>query len=180
MRIKEFSQIATKSGDSGKAADYSGNRIKKSDPLFELLGTIDETNTFIGLSYHYGHNEDLKKIQKTLERAAAQIAMDPGSKSYEKLEKLDASDVSWLEKAGQKALGETGFEAGFVLPGSDTSMTGAFYDVARTIARRCERAVWRYIETSRRKDLETITEYINRLSDYLYVLARMEKPGDTN
>ena len=171
MYIKNVNQVATKNGDKGISKDYSNKSYKKSDILFETLGSIDELNSFLGLCYHYTKCEDIILIQKKLQEISAVIATNPESELYHKIELLKIKDVEWIEARMQLALDNHPIEARFTLPGSEKSLNGAYLDYARTLARKAERRLNEFEEKHNRKDLDTIKSYINRLSDFLYVLS---------
>ncbi|HPJ86351.1 MAG TPA: ATP:cob(I)alamin adenosyltransferase [Bacillota bacterium] len=175
MKISKLSQIATKKGDTGMSANYEGDLFPKSDRLFDVLGSLDECESILGICYHYGKNEDLKKIQKDLEKAAAQVASHPHENFSGRMDKLTVVDITWLELSAQTMLDKKNLDPGFVLPGSETTLAGAYYDFARTVVRRCERSLWKFIEKNNRDDLNIVAGFVNRLSDYLYVLARFEE-----
>ncbi|XMB71479.1 ATP:cob(I)alamin adenosyltransferase [Mycoplasmatota bacterium WC30] len=171
MYIKKVNQVATKNGDKGISKDYSNISYKKNDILFETLGSIDELNSFLGLSYHYTKCEELIFIQKELQKISAIIATNPESELYKKIELLNTENITWVEEKMQLALDNHPIEARFTLPGSEKSLNGAYLDYARTLARKAERRLTEFAEKHNRKDLNTIKSYINRLSDYLYVLS---------
>ncbi len=171
MNIKDVSQISTKNGDKGKSKDYSNREFKKNNILFETLGTIDELSSNLGMAYHYTNFEDLMKIQRDLQSLNSFIATDPNSKVYSKLQPMSAESVKWLEEKMQNFLDQKPLEPRFTLPGSEKSIKGAYIDIARTIARRAERRLTEFVETHQRTDLDLVQSYLNRLSDYLFVLS---------
>ena len=142
-------KIYTKSGDKGTTSLIGGNRIEKDSIRVEAYGTIDELNSYIGLCYHYLKNEDrdaLRKIQTILT-----------SEDVEELENLVDYYTSKVEKINE-----------FIIPG--TSLCSANLHIARTICRRAER---RITTLSKQDEINPeLLKYINRLSDFLYILAR--------
>ncbi len=171
MFIKKVNQVATKNGDKGISKDYSNISYKKNDILFETLGSIDELNSFLGLSYHFTKYEDIILVQKELQKISAVIATNPESELYQKIELLYDKDVQWIEDRMQLVLDNHPIEARFTLPGSEKSLNGAYLDYARTLARKAERRLSEFAEKHNRQDLNTIKSYINRLSDFLYILS---------
>ncbi len=171
MKINKTNQISTKNGDKGSSNDYSSRSFKKNNILFETLGTIDELSANLGLAYHYTHLSDILTIQKELQKINSLIATDPISEQYKKLSKLEVCSVEWIEKRIQETLDLKPIEPRFTLPGSEKSLKGAYIDVSRTITRRAERRVIEFVDLNQRSDLEMIQSYMNRLSDYLYVLS---------
>jgi len=171
MYIKNVKQIASKLGEKGSSKDYSSREFKKNNILFETLGTIDELSSYLGLAYHFTKCEDIIEIQKLLQNINSQLATDPNSENYGKLNVVKEESVLWLENRMQISLDNKPLEPRFTLPGSEKSLNGAYMDVARTIARRAERRLTDFIELHQRYDLEIVQSFINRLSDYLYVLS---------
>lgn len=171
MYIKNVKQIASKLGDKGTSKDYSSREFRKDDALFEVLGTLDELSSNLGLAYHYTKHNDLIQIQKDLQKINSLIATDPFSEWYSKLEPLKDDSVIWLEKKMQDMLDAKPLEPRFTLPGSEKTINGAYLDVCRTIARRAERRLTVFVESKHRKDLGLVQSYVNRLSDYLFVLS---------
>lgn len=169
--IRKIKYISTKIGDKGTSKDYSNREYRKSDILFETLGTIDELSSFLGLTYHYSKYEDIKKIQKDLQNINSVIATSPASDLYRKITMISDEDVNWLESSMQKALDIKSIEPKLFLPGSEKSLVGAYFDVCRTLARKAERRINQYAEKYHRADLKELKSYINRLSDFLFVLS---------
>jgi cob(I)alamin adenosyltransferase len=99
------------------------------------------------------------------------IATPPDSKQYNNLQKLEEENISWLEKEMQLVLDIKPLEPRFTLPGSEKSVEGAYLDVCRTLSRRAERRLVDFVKKHNREDLSLVNKYINRLSDYLYVLS---------
>lgn len=172
MPITKTDQISTKNGDEGKSKNYVNESFEKDDILFEVLGSMDELSSFLGLSFQYTKREDLLTIQRTLQDINTIIATNPNHTLYCKIRKLTSADVGILEKNMEALLNICPLEPKFCLPGSETSLGGAYVDVARSIARRAERTLVRFVKETSREDLKNVLMYLNRLSDYLFVLAR--------
>lgn len=160
-------KITTKTGDKGTTGLANGERLPKSDLLFEVIGTVDELNSWLGLVAVGLDQEEttqrdwIYSIQDTLFYVGAELARSPKAKLTEKqVEKLETYNAQ-LEK---QMTGE--WHTQFVLPGG--TELGAQIDIARTVCRRCERLVVKYVEAE--KVSPAILKYINRLSDFLYIL----------
>ncbi len=174
MKIDNVHIISTKKGDQGTSKNYSNQSFSKDDILFDTLGTIDELSSHLGLTYHHTNYEKIKVIQTTLQAINALIATDLSvhPERYEALRKINDKDIVALEEEGQKHLQQNPLEPRFVLPGSEATLGGAYCDLARAVCRRAERTLVRYVNTTNRRDLEGPKKYLNRLSDFLFILAR--------
>lgn len=154
--------VYTKTGDGGQSGLANGVRLGKDELIFEVLGTLDELNSHLGSCVVILPKEKkLPEIQNTLFYLGAEIA---GSKKAI----LSGDTVTELEKLIddlQKKMGENWYQK-FLLPGG--SEAAARLDIARTVCRRCERLIVTY--STHKKVSPEILKYINRLSDYLYVL----------
>jgi cob(I)alamin adenosyltransferase len=171
-------KIYTKTGDSGETSLFGGKRVKKYDLRIESYGTIDELNSHIGLlrdqkiDKHTYHT--LIKIQNELFSIGAMLATPP---EKEKLKSgrnrlqstiISKDEISFLEEEIDKMESTLKPMTNFILPGGHSSVS--ICHIARCICRRAERiTVQLKEEQSVNKDILT---YINRLSDYLFVLAR--------
>lgn len=171
MKLDKLKYVSTKTGDKGTSSNYSNERFRKSNVLFEVLGTIDELSSFLGMTYHFTKYEDIKNIQKNLQKIMAIIATSPDAKNYQNLEKLNIDEISKIESTMQGLLNEKPLEPKFYLPGSEKSKKGSYFDVCRAITRRAERRIDEFIIEHNRTDLEEVRSYMNRLSDYLFLLS---------
>jgi len=171
MPIDKLQHIATKYGDSGLSKNYENKSFKKTHILFETLGTMDELSSYLGLTYHYCKIEFIKVIQMNLQNINSLIASEYNSDLYNILTQIEEKDVIDLEELIQEYLDKKPLEGRFYLPGSEKTKSGAFIDVARTIARKAERKLNAFVELEKREDLEVSKKYLNRLSDYLFVLS---------
>lgn len=172
MPITKTDQISTKNGDTGTSKNFINESFSKDDILFEVLGTMDELSSFLGLSYHYAKLEIIKDIQRKIQDLNALVATNPEHKLYQKLKKIEEEDVTFLEIEMEVLLERHPLEPYFYLPGSETSLGGAYVDVSRTITRKAERLLVHFQKDTGRSDLSIVLKYVNRLSDYLFVLAR--------
>ncbi|RFP65540.1 cob(I)yrinic acid a,c-diamide adenosyltransferase [Hymenobacter lapidiphilus] len=164
-------KIYTKTGDKGLTSLIGGTRVPKSSLRIECYGTVDELNSYIGLVRDQPVNEArrtlLKEIQDRLFTVGASLASDP-EKSKMKIPDLHAEDVELLEQEMDR-MNETLPELRvFVLPGGHQSVS--FAHLARCVCRRAERLVIHLNEDEFVAEL--VAMYLNRLSDYLFVLSR--------
>jgi cob(I)alamin adenosyltransferase len=171
MPINKLKHIATKFGDSGVSKDFEDRSYKKSHILFETLGVMDELSSFLGLSYHYCQEEFIKVIQMNIQNINSLIASEFDSDLYNIITQIKEEDVIILEEKIQKYLDDKALEPRFYLPGSEKTKAGAYVDIARTVARKAERRINAFVEHENREDLELSKKYLNRLSDYLFVLS---------
>lgn len=159
--------ITTKNGDGGMSSLIKTKNVPKSDERFHLLGSIDELTSHLGLLKTHVNiartKEMLTSIQDTLITIMAGIA-DPHNMKY----KLSEEKLGDLETQMQSLEESFTMPSGWALPGGNPASAEA--DVARTVARRCER----YLSsvTIRFGSDKVVKQYLNRLSDYLFLLAR--------
>jgi len=165
-------KIYTKTGDKGETSLIGGTRVKKHHVRIESYGTVDELNSYIGLvrdqEVNAGRKDLLKEIQDRLFTIGASLASDP-EKSKMKIPDLHAEDITLLEKEIDKMNEVLPELRVFVLPGGHQSVS--FCHLARVVCRRAERLVIALQEESFVSEL--VVQYLNRLSDYLFVLSRM-------
>lgn len=145
--------IYTKQGDKGKTGLYSGRRVSKSSLIIEALGTIDEAVSWLGV---VGGQVAIQKNLMTISSILAGAKLKFPKSKTTKLEK----EIDKLEKKLPKL-------AGFIVPGG----RGAKLHYARALVRRCERVVVS-VQSTKYRVQNNILIYLNRLSDYLFMLAR--------
>jgi len=170
-KLKDMRQIVTKNGDAGTSKDYVGDIHPKNDVLFDCLGTIDELSSSLGLSYHYCHESSIKHIQRILQKIASLVATPSDHELRKKIDGVSDDDIAFLETAIQQELDTKDIETAFVLPGSEQSKKGAYLNMSRAVTRRCERVFTAFIGDKDDEELKRGLAFMNRLSDYLYVLA---------
>ena len=169
--MPEEIKIYTKGGDKGDTSLLGGTRVPKSHERVEAYGNLDELNSFIGLirdqeiQDHY--RDVLIRIQENLFIAEALIARDPEKEAMH-LPVLREEEITLLENEIDRMNEELPPLRNFVLPGGH--VTVSYCHVARTVCRRAERSVIRLNKISPVEDI--IIRFLNRLSDYLFVLAR--------
>lgn len=162
--------IYTKTGDRGETSLY-GCRLPKDHPLLEAIGSLDELNANLGVVIAGSNDEWLKielaAIQTELFTLGAELAT-PVGQNITGLKLLEAADITRLEQMIDKYEHQLPPLKNFILPGG--TMVAAELMRARAVARRAERAV---IEVTRRQVIRPpVQQYLNRLSDYLFILAR--------
>jgi cob(I)alamin adenosyltransferase len=164
-------KVYTKKGDKGTTGLIGGTRVVKHHLRIEAYGTVDELNSYIGLIRDQDIDEDSKtllvEIQDRLFTMGSMLANDP-DKSKMQLPPLFEADVIKLEEAMDKMDENLPLMKTFVLPGGHTTVS--YCHVARCVCRRAER-----IATHLNEEIgvdELVLSYLNRLSDYLFVLAR--------
>jgi cob(I)alamin adenosyltransferase len=164
-------KIYTKTGDKGQTSLLGGSRVPKHHLRIESYGTIDELNSYIGLlrdqAINTMHIEVLLEIQDRLFTIGSYLASEP-QKSKVKIPLLNEEDVVFLEKQIDELNDALPPMRSFILPGGHTTVS--FCHIARCVCRRAERLVVHLSETETVSDI--ILRYLNRLSDYLFVLAR--------
>lgn len=161
-------KIYTKTGDEGKTSLVGGKRVPKNHPRVMAYGDIDELISWIGL-LRTGlpeHDYELRRIQCALMNGSAHIAAEDSSKP---LPAFPEEDIAWLEGQIDKMTQTIPEQKAFVLPSGPRE--AALCHVARTVCRRCERSSIS-IGGQQGEDVRKTVKYINRLSDYLFTLAR--------
>lgn len=170
-----MANIYTKGGDKGKTSLIGGSRVSKSDLRVECYGTIDELTAALGLAYalaeHCFTRKMIRAIQEKLFTYSAELAAD--DKGMKKLEGklLTEADIVFLESMIDRCTVVNGLQKCFVVPGE--SPASAALHLARTIARRGERNIVRLTEKKALR--KEVVQYINRVSDAVYALARLEE-----
>ncbi|GAB3992584.1 cob(I)yrinic acid a,c-diamide adenosyltransferase [Spirosoma daeguense] len=171
-------KIYTKTGDKGQTALIGGRRVSKSDARIDAYGTVDELNAWIGLlrdqPVNIGRKEVLVDIQDRLFTIGAELATDPektttSTGSRRPTPMLESADITALEVAIDTMEAQLQPLRAFILPGGHESVS--YCHVARTVCRRTERLVTSLHEHTPID--EQILQYLNRLSDYLFVLGRL-------
>ena len=164
-------KIYTKTGDKGLTSLIGGTRVPKSSLRIECYGTVDELNSHIGLvrdqDVNAGRRPLLKEIQDRLFTIGSALAADP-EKSKMKLPDLHAADVTLLEDEMDRLSLDLPELRAFILPGGHPAVSHAH--VARCVCRRAERLVIHLAEDAFVAELVVV--YLNRLSDFLFVLSR--------
>jgi len=164
-------KIYTKTGDKGFTSLIGGTRVPKHHLRIESYGTVDELNSWIGLIRDQDittHDKDfLKQIQDRLFTIGSSLAADP-EKSKMVIPDLHLTDIELLEKEMDKMNEQLPELKHFILPGGSDSIS--YCHIARCVCRRAERLAVHLAEESTVD--EKVIIYLNRLSDYLFTLAR--------
>ncbi len=164
-------KIYTKTGDLGQTSLLGGTRVSKSHERVEAYGTIDELNSYIGLLRDHAIDDRYRNllisVQEDLFVAEAWVAADPDLDAPG-LPVIGENRIKVLEEAIDQMNMELPELRNFILPGGHQAVSVCH--VARTICRRAERCVIRI--AGKGNNDEMIIKYLNRLSDYLFVLAR--------
>ena len=167
------SKIYTKTGDKGSTSLIGGTKVPKSHLRIESYGTVDELNSCIGLvSDHLTDTHSkamLKEIQDRLFTIGSSLACDPDKEPLMKIPDLHEEDVTLLEKEIDFMNEKLPPMKSFILPGGHVAVSTAH--VARCVCRRAERICVHMQEEYVSVD-HLVLKYLNRLSDYLFVLAR--------
>ena len=172
-------KIYTKTGDKGTTALFGGTRVKKYNLRIESYGTVDELNSYIGLikdqeiSNHI--KESLLKVQNDLFTLGAMLATPPEKETLKSgkerlnIPKIDTDSILFLENEIDEMDALLPQMTHFILPGGHQSVS--FCHIARCVCRRAERLS---VELNDQENIHNdIIKYLNRLSDFLFVLARM-------
>lgn len=169
MRI---TKVYTKTGDKGTTSLVGGIRVSKASERIEAYGTVDELSSQLGLlAAQIGDGElrdDVERIQNTLFNVCSYLATDTTQTPVYASAKLDTAETAWLETSVDAIMAELPEKLGFVLPGG--TIAAAQAHVCRAVCRRAER---RIVALAEKADINAdVLRYVNRLSDYLFVLAK--------
>jgi cob(I)alamin adenosyltransferase len=167
-------KIYTRTGDAGETGLFGGGRVGKDAQRVAAYGAVDELNAVIGLAASAGLEGDLdplaEQLQTQLFELGADLATPPDSAARaEEIVRVGPDAVAALEAAIDRCEGELAPLESFILPGG--SPAGAALHLARTVCRRAERDT---VALGRTEPIsETVVPYLNRLSDLLFVMARL-------
>lgn len=167
----KITKVYTKTGDQGTTSLVGGVRIDKSNIRIDAYGTVDELNAQLGLLVAYMGDEDhalILRIQNNLFNVGTYLATDLTQTPLYESARFNPAEVTLIEQEIDQMLQHLPAQTAFVLPGG--AMDAAQAHVCRTVCRRAERCV---VLLSQSTDiLPEILQYLNRISDYLFVLAR--------
>ena len=169
-----MNRIYTKTGDKGTTGIHGGERVSKTCARIEANGALDELNTAIGIARahlvtDHKMQPDLREIQMTL-MTLMSIVATPDERRCQNVNTIPDNLVENIENLIDKTISECSPSDYFILPGG--TVASAFLHQARVVARRAERELWRL--NAEDSVPEEILKYINRLSDFFFVLARNE------
>jgi cob(I)alamin adenosyltransferase len=166
-------KIYTKTGDKGTTALIGGTRIPKNHIRIEAYGTVDELNSWLGCIYDQLSVQELKELLKEIQdrlfTLGSSLACDPDKNTKMEIPDLKPEDILLLEHEMDRMNEVLPELKNFVLPGGN--LTASNCHVARCVCRRAERICVAIQEENQFIDPQVI-QYLNRLSDYLFVLAR--------
>lgn len=183
-----INRVYTKVGDNGSTALGDGSRVPKTAPRLGAYAEVDETNSVIGVALALGGiqgelAEVLHKVQNDLFDVGADLCTpvltDPAEQATASVAPLRVTPAyierleSWCDEFNERLPKLTSF----ILPGGTPA--GAYLHQARTVARRAERAGWALLDSEAEYSNDLAVKYLNRLSDLLFILARLANPdGD--
>lgn len=166
-------KIYTKTGDKGTTSLIGGTKVSKAHLRIEAYGTVDELNSYIGLCKDLlsdnNSNAVLQEVQDRLFTIGAALACDPEKETKLNIPDLKEEDITLLEQEIDKMNEQLPPMKSFVLPGGHPTVSHTH--ISRCICRRAERCCVR-LEAEQNEVEPIIIKYLNRLSDYLFVLAR--------
>ena len=166
-------KIYTKTGDKGTTTLIGGTKVPKSHLRIEAYGTIDELNSYIGLCRDLLKDEASRKIllevQDRLFTIGSSLACDPIKEPKMRIPDLKSADVALLENEIDRINDELPPMKSFILPGGHPTVSQIH--IARCVCRRAERCCVR-LELESLEVEPIILQYLNRLSDYLFLLSR--------
>lgn len=172
--------VYTRTGDLGTTGLVGGSRIKKSDPRIHLYGEVDELNSYIGLAVSFLDKSfdttQLLQIQSSLFDLGSNLACEKEKRSQFKLPQIKKSSIDKLETDIDQMDSQLLPLKHFILPGG--SSAAAAFHVCRTVCRRIERQMVDFEEQHPGEAPENALTYINRLSDYFFILSRYLNSSD--
>lgn len=163
----------TKNSDQGETVLADGGRVAKSSARIAALGDVEEANSFVGLArleVDAQCDAILAKIQNDLFDLGADLSMPISEEALPTL-RVTSAQIDWLEAQTEALAAELAPQIGFVLPVGSSSAVRLY--AARAVVRRAERAVVRLLEAPEEAVNRLVLAYLNRLSDLLFVLARV-------
>ncbi len=167
-------RVYTRKGDKGETGLLGGERIRKDSIRTETYGTIDELNSHVGLIIAQLTDtrlvEELEGVQRNLLNAGSRLAGSAEACRQYGVTPPGTEAATGLEMAIDRMLDNLPRLEAFILPGG--APAAACAHIARTVCRRAERRLITLLDTLDEPDLRELLVYINRLSDYLYALAR--------
>ena len=161
--------IYTKTGDGGETGLYTGERVRKSSLRVAVYGTVDELDSVLGLARAFAAKAEVRERVLALQKKLPALMADLASRAQEAM--IAEADVAALEQAMDEVEGRLPPLTSFLVPGD--TQGGAALDHARTVTRRAERLFCRLAEEEEVHD--TDRRYLNRLSDYCFLLMRLEE-----
>jgi len=170
-------KIYTKKGDKGKSQLFGGSIVNKDNVRLECYGTIDELNSFIGLLKDYVEEKKIKEVLHDIQLklfSIGSILASAGDKNFSEKVKIEKKDVEYIEFEIDKLNEYLPDLKNFIIPGGHK--VSSYCHVCRSICRRAERRISEL--NNQHKINPYILSYINRLSDFFFVLSRHIKHSD--
>lgn len=166
MRI---SKVYTRTGDGGETSLVGGARVSKADPRVEAYGDVDELNSLIGVARSLVSDREIDDVLALIQNDLFTVGGDLASPGEIEVPRVDSPFIKTLEELSDKFLAELEPLKEFILPGG--AQAGATLHLARTVARRAERRV---VALCQQEEINPgALVYLNRLSDLLFILARV-------
>jgi len=162
--------IYTKRGDKGKTDLHSGERVQKSSTRIEAVGTLDELNALVGKAASFADDDELREYLESVQNDLHICQTDLANTEDEDHPRMLAERTEWLEEVINRLESELPDLQDFLLQGGTQAAAETFH--ARTVCRRAERQI---VNLASEEEINPeIVKYINRLSDFLFVIARTE------
>lgn len=166
-------RIYTKTGDKGETSLFGGKRVPKDNMRVEAYGEVDELNAMLGAIRFYAREGEidgvLHEVQRDLFRLGADLATPEDTQTTRAVPRIGAEEVERLEKTIDRVQGRLSPLTSFILPGG--SQIASSLHLARAVCRRAERRTVTLTKSERVNERSIV--YLNRLSDLLFVLARL-------
>lgn len=162
-----LTKITTRGGDQGETSLGDGTRVQKDDPRIDLIGDVDELNSWIGVVLAHGPSDEISEILTAVQHDLFDLG---GALSMPGAPLLTEKHVARLEAAAEKLNADLAPLREFILPGGAPIL--AWLHIARTVCRRAERGLAAFVRSA--PDAQPAMKYLNRLSDYLFIAARAE------
>ena len=172
MAKKRITKVYTKTGDEGVTSLVGGMRVSKASARVEAYGDVDELNAVLGLTRSALRNKGLDKTLETIQKDLFIVGADLASPQGLEVPRISQERIAALEHSIDELLLELEPLKEFILPGGRPG--GAYLHFARTVARRAERKVAGLMEEEGPESGRNVLVYLNRLSDLLFVMARIE------
>lgn len=170
-------RIYTRTGDKGQTSLANGQRVPKTDCLIEIFGNLDELNSLFGICLNQVKSSEAKVIIPKLQSYIFSLGSQIAKARPNTFQKITAKEVKELEVYIDRVENKLSNINKFILPGGSTS--AAFLHLARSVCRRAERTVVATIK-AKDPDQNNLIPFINRVSDLLFVLARLENKLSKN
>ena len=170
MAKKRITKVYTKTGDQGLTSLVGGERVSKASLKVDSYGDVDELNAVLGIIRSQGVDDQLNSLLIEIQNDLFIMGADLASPSDIEVPRVSSKSVEKLEHAIDELLEELEPLKEFILPSGN--LAGSFLHFARTVSRRAERKVVKLMEEE--EIGENVLKYLNRLSDLLFVMARVE------